>query len=81
VSAPRTVAAIAAAILLAACAAPDNRMFTKPGTNMQDLRHDGYECMKETRQVERSFGYGYDRQAQADNFVRQCMYARGWVLQ
>jgi hypothetical protein len=72
------LAAIIIALALGACAG-DPRRFYKEGAVQADYDRDSYECEKETRQVERSFGYGYDRGGAAFSFAVRCMQAKGYV--
>lgn len=66
-------------VALMGCAG-DTRRFYKEGAVQADYDRDSYECEKETRQVERSFGYGYDRGMAAGNFAIRCMAAKGYVF-
>lgn len=69
-----------AAIAVSACAG-DTRRFYKEGAVQADYDRDSYECERDTRQVERSFGYGYDRPGAAFSFAVRCMSAKGYVYQ
>ena len=71
---------IAVSVLAAGCA-PDTRRFYRDNTTQQDYDRDAYQCELEARQVERSFGYGYDRGPNAFAFLVRCMGAKGYVFQ
>lgn len=74
----RLILVALAGLVLGACAG-DTRRFYKDGAVQADYDRDSYDCERETRQVERSFGYGYDRPGAAFSFAVRCMQAKGYV--
>ena len=47
----------------------------------QERLRDHYECERDMRAGAASFGTGFDRQANANDFMGRCFQAKGYVLQ
>lgn len=72
---------IALVLLLFGCGGASYHWEKRVGPwTAEELERDQFVCESLTRQYERSFGRGYDRESNAFSYYARCMSVAGWTF-